>query len=92
MTGGELVSTKISNGNASRHIKPRWFVADKLSTEAFDLRDGDPPETYVSHTMADGECLDDQFRSAYIGISRRRNCRNGSIAILKVTEALRRVS
>ena len=86
-----LVCNNISNGNASRFIKPRWFNDGQILTAAFDLRsEGVSPETYVSHIMTEGECLDDQFLSAYENILKRmKNCRQGgSIAILKVSEAL----
>lgn len=94
MTGSDLVSKKIGDGNASRYIKPRWINANNLSTEAFDLREN-PPEPYVSHFMADGEYLDERFHSAYERISKRMrefHKTNGSIAIIKIAEALDEVN
>jgi hypothetical protein len=89
MSSGELTCKSIDNGNASRYIKPRWLDTGTLSTEAFDLREGTPPETYVSHFLAEGQSLDEIFKSAYAAISTRiAKCNKGSIAILDITEAL----
>lgn len=82
----------INEGNASRYIKPRWVSNGILSTIAFDLRMGTPPESYVSHFMAAGvgsEC----FMSAYEIISAKmEKCHQGSIALLNVSEALDEVN
>jgi hypothetical protein len=92
MSSGRLISGMISSGNASRYIRPTWFNNGFLSTEAFDLRVGPPPESYVSHFMTKGigiEC----FASAYEIISGKiKKCHQGSIAVLNVSEALAEVN
>lgn len=93
MSGDKLACKSINNGNASRYIKPRWLQLGILSTEAFDLREGTPPETFVSHFIADGHSLGEIFISAYANISTRiTNCDKGSIAILDICEALKEVN
>lgn len=93
MTSGKLACKNINNGNASRYIKPRWLVSGKLSTQAFDLREGPPPETYVSHFMAEGEVETELFKSAYREISQRINiCDIGNIAFLDISETLSEVN
>lgn len=85
----ELACISIKDGNASRYIKPRWFKNGVLSTEAFDLREGPPPELYVSHFMATGEAENEVFKSAYDLISQRiSTCYLGLITFLDVNEAL----
>ena len=91
MSRGQLVCENINKGNASRYIRPAWFKGGKLSTEAFDLREGPPPESYVSHFMVAGigiEC----FTSAYNIISAKIKCEQGSIAMLDIFEALAEVN
>jgi hypothetical protein len=89
----KTINTSLKNGNASRYIKPRWLRSGKLSTEAFDLRDGPPPETYVSHFLVDGKNNEEIMRSAYLHISSRISlCETGSIAILNIAEALSEVN
>lgn len=93
MSVGELAFKSIKNGNASRYIKPRWLKMGELSTEAFDLREGTPPETYVSHFIAEGLSLSEIFKSAYLNISAKiEQCNKGSIAILDIHEALAEVN
>ncbi len=89
MSGGELTCKTIDNGNASRYIKSRWIKDGILLTEAFDLREGDPPETYVSHFMVQGASQAELFKSAYAIIATRIiKCNKGSIAILDIKKAL----
>ena len=95
MTENELACKDIKAGNAARYIKPRWIdqINGVLSTEAFDLRDVDPPETYVSHFIAEGNSSLEIFHSAYSLISQRmQKCDKGSIAILDIREALMEVN
>jgi hypothetical protein len=89
MTRSKLALIKITSGKASRYIKPRWLVSDNISTEAFDLREGTPPETYVSHFMVEGKDDTDLFKSAYNIISTKiTKCHVGTIALLDVPETL----
>lgn len=92
MSSGKLSFGSINDGNASRYIRPRWFSKGVLSTEAFDLRVGPPPESYVSHFMVAGigiEC----FTSAYEIISGKiTKCQQGSIAVLNISEVLEEVN
>jgi hypothetical protein len=93
MSGVAVACKKIGVGYASRYIKPRWILNSGISTEAFNLRDGPPPEKYVSHFMADGESNSEIFRHAYQIISKKIDrCIVGGIAILDVLEALEEVN
>lgn len=91
MNGGNQICTIINSGNASRYIRPAWFKNGTLSTVAFDLRVGPPPEGYVSHYMTTGigiEC----FSSAHKIISKKMGAQTGSIALLDVSEVLAEVN
>lgn len=89
MSNGNLVEKNIIQGDASRYIKPRWLISGKLSTEAFDLREGDPPETYVSHFILTEGSWSEKLKSAHSIISARiSKCNAGSIAIIDIEEAL----
>lgn len=93
MTRGKMALRKITTGKASRYIKPRWLVSGNLSTEAFDLREGSPPETYVSHFMVSGNDDTELFKSAYNIISTKiTKCHVGAIAILDVPETLAEIN
>ncbi len=86
---GDLICGNIDDGHASRYIKPSWIRSGTLSTEAFDLRDGPPPETYVSHFLTEGNLPIERFKVAYDLISQRiKKCDVGSIAVLNISEAL----
>lgn len=89
-----LVGKNITSGNASRYLKPKWILGgNSISTEAFDLREGDPPETYVSHFLVASRDLSEVFISAHTLISQRiQKCHRGSIAILEIEEALHEVN
>ncbi|MBS1169990.1 MAG: hypothetical protein H6R01_908 [Burkholderiaceae bacterium] len=92
MSGNNLRSVQINNGNASRYIKPKWINCGNLSTAAFDLRVGPPPESYVSHFMTEGVGIQ-RFTFAYEIISKKiEKCHVGSIALLDVSEALAEVN
>lgn len=91
MSGRNLIYININSGNASRYIRPAWFKNGTLSTIAFDLRMGPPPEGYVSHFMTTGigiEC----FSSAYKLISKKMAAQVGSIALLDVSEVLTEIN
>lgn len=93
MNSDELTCKKIDTGNASRYIKPRWVEDGKLSTEAFDLRDGSPPEPYVSHFLVDGSSIAEFFESARTIISTKITIpKNGWISIIDIVEALSEVN
>lgn len=78
----------LASGNAARYIKPSWREGKTLLTQTFDLREGPPPERYVSHYLVDGEGSK-IFNTAYNLISRRlKKCNKGSIAIIDIAEAL----
>lgn len=93
MSDKEIACMKINEGDASRYIRPGWVEGGLLSTAAFDLRDGDPPETFVSHFMAQGASAQEKFRHAYALISARiKKCDRGGIALLDVSEVLEEVN
>ncbi|WP_155637678.1 hypothetical protein [Burkholderia cepacia] len=94
MSDQVLVSKNITSGNASRYLKPKWILdGNSISTEAFDLREGPPPETYVSHFLVASGSEDYVFTSAHEVISKKiANCHKGGIAILEIEEALEEVN
>lgn len=92
MTNMAIIRDCIVDGNASRLIKNKWFVREILSTEAFDLRDREPPETYVSHILANGNSLDDQFQHSLNELKKRMARVNGFIAIICIDTALREIN
>lgn len=90
MTGGDA---SMKTGSASRYIKPSWLEQGFLSSEAFDLRDGSPPETYVSHFLVHDSEKSSAFVLAHSIISKKlKNCLSGSIAIIEIAEALEEVN
>ena len=92
MTIVQVKNKNISEGRAARYVKPRWRDGKTLSTQAFDLREGDPPETYVSHYLVDNKG-NESFKLAYNLISRRlKRCTTGSIAIIDIEEALNEIN
>lgn len=93
MNNKVLIGKNIAAGSASRYIKPRWVQGGKLSTEAFDLRDGTPPEAYVSHFLVNENSLEENFNSAHTIISKKiTDCRKGGVAILEIFEVLAEVN
>jgi len=91
MNGESLVCTDIKAGKASRFIKPAWIDAGRITTQAFDLREGNPPEPYVSHFLVSGVGAE-IFVNAHKLISKARTCNNGSIAIIDIAEALSEIN
>lgn len=87
---------EISSGETSRYLKKRWLLANgQISTEAFDLRKGPPPEDHVSHFMVSGKGDIDLFFAAYLIISKKiADCKNGvgGIALIDISEALGEVN
>ncbi len=89
MTEMDITCAEITDGDASRYIKPAWVESGVLSTAAFDLRDGEPPEIYVSHFLAEGLTPFEKFSDAYSSISARiKKCNRGGIALLDIAEVL----
>ncbi len=88
-----VVSEPILNGIASRLAKSRWLMNDSVSSEAFDLRDGTPPETYVSFFMCQVTHLSQIEAKAVSEIGTRISIRKGNrIMLIDVAEALDEVN
>lgn len=92
----QINRSKISSGETSRYLKKRWLLPNgKISTEAFDLRKGPPPEDHVSHFMVIGDGDAKLFLAAYFIISKKiTDCQKGigGIALIDVSEALGEVN
>jgi hypothetical protein len=90
----QKTTEKISSGEASRFLKKRWILPNnQISTEAFDLRLGPPPEDHISHFLVAGEGNENLFRAAYAIISEKiPSCANGGIALLDISATLTEVN
>lgn len=93
MTNSNLDNRIMTAGSASRFIKPSWIKDGRITTEAFDLREGNPPETYVSFFLLEPAPPSEQLRAAYeilsITISKYSKW---SISIIEIEEALREIN
>lgn len=90
----------IVDGVASRYIKPSCYKkndpfqgADEIDVSAFDLRDRQPPELFVSFHLTAGVNDEARLVDAHAIISKKiSNIRNGAIALLDVAECLEEVN
>ncbi len=93
MINNNLDSSMMTAGSASRFIKPRWIINGCITTEAFDLRDGNPPETYVSFFLVERGSADKELRSGYKMLSEIiPECTKWSISIIEIEEALSEIN
>lgn len=80
-------------GYLARRIKPSWIIGTgnffQISTEAFDLREGQPPETYVSFYQVNS--LQDFLQAKEIINFKLPNF-NGAISIFDIKDALEEVN
>ena len=88
---------ELTSGYLARRLKPSWLSKNGnniiISTAAFDLRDGDPPELFVSFYLT-GNCNPIDFSYAFELIKKgyRDSNVSGAICILNIEEALREVN
>lgn len=87
-------SIKITFGTAARLSKPRWIVNGKISEAALHLRDGDPPEKFVSFnhsTSHDKEKIRDEATKILVekNYEIRRNSR---FFYFDINEALKEIN
>ena len=85
----------LSDGCVARYIKPSHIVNGIINAAAFDLRDGPPPESYVSFFKVEGESVHSKFLCGYkiVGSRFRGGLKSSSaIALLEVKECLEQVN
>lgn len=87
MNGGLL------EGYLARRIKPSWLIGTgnffQITTEAFDLREGEPAEVYVSFFQVNG--IQDFLQAKQV-ISIRLPDFNGAISIFDVKDTLNEIN
>lgn len=84
-------ANKVSRGMASRYIKPSCIEHDKILNESFDLRDGNPPERFVSFFKIDLDTNEKMFIAANSCITMRKKP-NGAIALLDIKITLEEIN
>ncbi len=84
-------SNKISEGIASRYIKPSCIETDSILNESFDLRDGDPPEIFVSFFKIDSDEDENMFITANSCITINKKP-HGAITLLDIKITLEEVN
>lgn len=88
---------ELTSGYLARRLKPSWLSKKGnniiISTAAFDLRDGVPPELFVSFYLT-GNCnpIDFSYALELIKKGYRDSNVSGAICILNIEEALREVN
>ncbi len=93
MIDSKLDGKAITSGSASRFIKPGWIKDGRITTEAFDLREGNPPETYVSFFLVNCGSADEQMRSAFSILSKKITKHSKwSISIIEIEDALSEIN
>lgn len=100
MTNMDVAGRALLEGDASRYFKLDWIKDGRVAGEAFDLRQGEHPETYVSHFLVEGDGALAKYRSAYEiihkrmrgGTSGKLRPLNGGISLLSIEQVLEEVN
>lgn len=87
----DLINNNIYEGIASRYIKPSCIENNKILDDSFDLRDGKPPETFVSFFKIDLDEEQNMFIAAdsCIVITKKPN---GIITLLDIKITLEEIN
>lgn len=82
---------KIYEGIVSRYIKPSCVNVSEILNESFDLRDGNPPETFVSFFKINSDTDDNMFINANSCITMTKKL-NGIITLLDIEMTLEEIN
>lgn len=90
----QLNLSSLVDGNVTRYIKPSLFSNNQILISAFDLRDGTPPETYVSFFKVNSLSQLEMLKEGcgYIKKRLRNISKNGCIFLLDISECLEEVN
>lgn len=91
MSNVSTIKNEILEGIISRYIKPDWINGNDILNVAFDLRDGEPPETFVSFSKIENNTDESMFNNANCCIKFRKKP-TGAIILLDVENVLEEVN
>lgn len=91
MSNDLTIEKNILDGILSRYIKPSCIKGDAISNEAFDLRNGKPPETFVSFFKIENNTDENMFINANYCIKFEKKPA-GAIILLDVANVLEEVN
>lgn len=86
------IKKTINTGDVSRFIKKEWCNFPYIDATAFDLRDIEPPETYVSFFLVTGHNKELMLNNAKKKIPTNLICQGGGIIILKIEQCLEAIN
>ncbi len=92
MSASLAISTLLVNGIVSRYVKPLFLGNNfTISPDLFDLRDGKPPEEFVSFFKVNEDNKEKNFSSAIDCLPFTPSL-NGAMILLDVEESLEEVN